>query len=449
MGYSIKVLNSEEFDKLPYQFAKEAFAVTSPDKRNIFVRYTHLDDFNKMLIDHELDHLDEEIPTDVGPDGERYFLQALLAAVPAVLGAVGKGALALGTKALPAIGGGLAKGAGAIGGGLLGLGKSALGGVGNLLGGATSMLGKGAQGLGNMLLPGNPFGGAAAASALPKGAGITSAFMPQAGGGNPFASTSRGFINNFGGGFQPPSFLSSLKTGLGQGLGGSFGMQLGQGLGGVVKSAVQPQSLAGAGFLAAGMNKDLPRVPENPQSIQALQQEAAGGGSPLQQLGTNQLTGLLNQQFDPLSEPEIQASLRQLEKDQALEEDRVRDLYRNLRPGSDPSSDTTFGKDLRDVSDQFSRAKSDVLANRTRELKAQFDSQRLSQIQQAFNMSGQELTQRLALAQYDVDRLLNQLQIDYAGAMGNKSTLTNLGSNLLLTGAGANLPPTINIGGSN
>ncbi len=52
MGYTINILKDEEFEQLPYQHTAEAFAVTSPDKENIYVRHTNLHDFNKMLVEH-------------------------------------------------------------------------------------------------------------------------------------------------------------------------------------------------------------------------------------------------------------------------------------------------------------------------------------------------------------------------------------------------------------
>src|SRR3990167_10196934 len=114
MSYSIKILRSSEFDRLPYSRVREAFGVTSPDKSTIYVRNTNVHDFNKMLVSHELDHLNEEVPTDVGPDGERYFLGALLSGLGSLL-----------TKAVPTV-------ARTIGSGALNLGRSAVSGIGNL-----------------------------------------------------------------------------------------------------------------------------------------------------------------------------------------------------------------------------------------------------------------------------------------------------------------------------
>jgi len=91
MGYSVKILTNEDFDRLPYEFAQQAFAVTSPDKKDIYVRHTNIHDFNKMLVGHELDHLVEEFPTDEGPAGERYFLGDLLSSLWGGIKNIGSG----------------------------------------------------------------------------------------------------------------------------------------------------------------------------------------------------------------------------------------------------------------------------------------------------------------------------------------------------------------------
>src|SRR3990167_921240 len=192
-----------------------------------------------------------------------------------------------------------------------------------------------------------------------------------------------------------------------------------------------PAKLAGYGLLATVLMKPLPKAPELPASIPQLQQKIESGGSELGQLGRSALTSQLGQQFDPLSEPEIQASLRQLEIEEQKAMDQVRDLYRNLRPGSDPSSDTSFRRDIQEITDQFARAKADTVATRTRETKANFDAQRTQQIQQAIGASDSEMQQLAQLAQLDVNQISQQLQIDYDQAALFKNTFINLGSSLI------------------
>ena len=64
MSYSIKVLKNEEFDKLPFKHSSIALGVADPKTNTAYVRYSAHPELNKYLIDHEFEHLVEEIPTD-------------------------------------------------------------------------------------------------------------------------------------------------------------------------------------------------------------------------------------------------------------------------------------------------------------------------------------------------------------------------------------------------
>ena len=71
MSYSIKILSNQEFDKLPFEFASNALGLADVKNNSVYVRNTHVKELNRYLLDHELDHLVEETPTDeVG--GVRY-----------------------------------------------------------------------------------------------------------------------------------------------------------------------------------------------------------------------------------------------------------------------------------------------------------------------------------------------------------------------------------------
>ena len=359
MAYSIKVLSSQEFEELPYQHVKEAFAVTSPDQKNIYVRHTKVHDFNKMLIGHELDHLTEDYPTDEGPDGERYFLGNLLSN---------------------------------IWGGIKNVGGGLFGGIKNVGGGALNAF------------KSNPIGSSVMTSA---GRGVNVGYGRD---------RSRGFLD-----------------------------QAKEGLGGVLSSFLQPSSLLGAGLLGAGFMKKYPKPPPFPQSFENLRTQNQAGGGQLSQLGNQKLTGLLNEDFQPLQQPEIDAALRELERNQVIEEDRVRDLYRNLRPGSDPSSDTTFQRDLATVSDQFARAKADTLATRTRDTKANFDTQRMTQIKQAMLQDETLRKEAMEIAQMDIELIMAKYNLDVQQAQNLKDTLISLGGDLLFSGFNPNQSDTYNV----
>src|SRR3990167_10231951 len=76
--YTIKILANDRFDELPYKDAEVSLGLADPKKNTAYVRYTAWPELNKYLIDHEFEHLIEDVPTDE-EDGIRYkkFRQAI------------------------------------------------------------------------------------------------------------------------------------------------------------------------------------------------------------------------------------------------------------------------------------------------------------------------------------------------------------------------------------
>jgi len=207
----------------------------------------------------------------------------------------------------------------------------------------------------------------------------------------------------------------------------------GEGGGGFLQSLFNPQTILGSVLTGVGLLKKPPKVPQS-QAFNQYQSQVKSGGTPLGQLGQSKLTEQLNQNYEPLAQPEIDAALRELERNQVIEEDKVRDLYRNLRPGTDPSTDSSFQRDLSTVSDQFSRAKADTLATRTRDTQAIFNQQRVQQIQTALGANEQQMNQLAQIAQLDILQIMTQLNLDYAQAQAFKETFLGLGGDLLRSG---------------
>ena len=75
--YTVKVLSDKEFNRLPYRLSGQALGVADPKKNTAYVRYTAHPNFQRFLVNHEFDHLIEEIPTDE-IEGVRYFLGGIL-----------------------------------------------------------------------------------------------------------------------------------------------------------------------------------------------------------------------------------------------------------------------------------------------------------------------------------------------------------------------------------
>ena len=70
--YEIKVLKSNEFDKLPYRGIEDSLGIADVKKNRVFVRDTGMHELNRYLINHEIDHLVEEHATDEDAYGIRH-----------------------------------------------------------------------------------------------------------------------------------------------------------------------------------------------------------------------------------------------------------------------------------------------------------------------------------------------------------------------------------------
>jgi len=71
MSYTVKILSSDNFDKLPFERAKTSLGAADPKNRTAYIRDTGYNDITKGTISHELDELmQEKSPHEV--DGIRY-----------------------------------------------------------------------------------------------------------------------------------------------------------------------------------------------------------------------------------------------------------------------------------------------------------------------------------------------------------------------------------------
>lgn len=388
MSYSIKVLSNEEFDKLPYSRTHEALGVTDPKTNTAYIRYSAYPELNKFLVDHEFEHLIEEHATDEGPDGERYFLGALLGGLGGLL-----------TKALPFVGSAVSK---------------ILPSVGGLFGGAGNLVKSAGSGLMNMFTGGGSGGG------LLGGVGnmIKAPFQAIGNIGN-------SIFSNFGGGsgsYSPQGVQPQQR----------------QGFGGILDSFKNPSTLLGAGMLGAGLLKGTPKVPQLPQSVNNLRSQVQAGGSPLGQQAGGVISQNLMKQFNPLTAEEITAATANLDQSRMQDIKRLEDLYASARPGTDYTTDSTYKRDLNEIESNYAQNKANLIADRTRSAEQAFNQNQFANIQAALGASSEQMAQLAQLAQLDVEQIMAQLQLDYASAMNFKQVFQNLGGQLLLSGLGAN-----------
>jgi len=576
--YTIKVLSSDDFDQLPYKRAQEALGLADPKSNTAYVRYTSIPDLNKYLVDHEFEHLVEQVPTDE-EDGIRYkipFIGPVLGAigsaakfaVPAIsgiLGAVGRGIATVGSsgfgglsRGISTIGGGIGRGVSSVGGGL-GRGISSVGGqfgrgVGNIFGGIKNIGGNVSSRLGN------PFGkspleglqtSAAGNQAVPLGAqgglagnvqtlaakpgiNFTPAGSFQTLQSNPFSSVGSALRAPTGGGGFPGGTTPSITFGskgfpyiqptLGSRVGHGFNTAVGGTYGKAITraanpgfnftSAIQPysygayggggltgsslfqgaqkalgvnpeagrleqifqavkggrdlygkaKSLFGGGgsdFPTGGMGGDqaqlgsqylqkaagvqYPSVPKQIPGIENLRNLINAGGGELGQTGREKLLEQLNAPLSGATSAELDAVMRQINADEEQAMDQVRDLYRNLRPGTDPSTDSSFRRDIQEVQDQYSRLRADSTAQYSRQIETSNQEARRQQIQQAIGASQQDINALMQLAQFDVDLIATQLGIDIMAAQDLKELYGGIGSQLFLQGQGVSQPLNLNL----
>ena len=465
--YTINILSSKDFDKLGVNATKGSdvsmsLGFANRDTGQAYVRYTELGELNSYLVDHEFEELVQDESTHEDTNGIRHKdLKQTFGKLLPIIGGVGGGLVGgpVGAGiggALGGAGGRLLSGGGrnfrSVGGsalksGALAAGTSALTGNFGIPGsnvgkGIATSAGTGVRTSGAGLL--NRLGQGVASgfgvpATLKKAGGALSGFL----GGSPAqAAQAGGGAGGPGGGGGPSQALQSTlqrltppgftqagsvnQTNEPQGILNKFGGLLGK----------NPRLAAGALTAGASQLFKSPQVPELPQSIRDFQSQAQSG-TQLGQAGQDKLQGLLGQDFNPLTEPELQAGRREIERSFTDREDQIRDLFRNIRPGTDESTDSALNKELEDNARLRSNALADFAANRTREIKSDFDQQRLNQILASQGSSAQDLAQQLQAANFDVEQVIGQFNVDDRDQEVLRNFLLQFGGDLAASSLGS------------
>jgi len=231
---------------------------------------------------------------------------------------------------------------------------------------------------------------------------------------------------------------SQVGHGFNTGMGGSgfkqlagkaIGQQSSQGFGGLGNIAKNPLFPGLATMVGSQLIRS-PKVPDLPQSVLDFQ-SMAKQGNPLQNQAANALSQQLSQTKQGLGQDEIDAITRQYNLSQENELKSVDSMYKSLRPGTDPLTDTAYQKDLGRVRDRYATLRADSLAQANRQISNDFNSQRAQQIAAAAGLSNQQLSQLASLGQYDLDRQLTQLQITDRDRQTLRDYLLQFGGNLV------------------
>jgi hypothetical protein len=195
--------------------------------------------------------------------------------------------------------------------------------------------------------------------------------------------------------------------------------------------------LTGLGIAGASQLFGSPDVPELPDSVRQYQEMIRNGGSAINQQAQGALSSELSRPFEQVSQEEQDAVLREIERNQKQEEDQIRDLYRNLRPGTDPSTDSAFRRDLGEMNDRYAKTKADTVAQLRRQVSNDFQANRIRQILAAQGIDQQQMTNLLTANQYDVNRTLQQLDIDDRDKQFLREYLFKFGGNVVANELGS------------
>lgn len=231
--------------------------------------------------------------------------------------------------------------------------------------------------------------------------------------------------SNAGGG------LSSLFKGI---LGGSSNngqSSGGSGASGLINNLFNKNNstTSGIGSLFASQLIQNPKTPALPQSFYDFQNQANSGGPPLQQQGNQYLSTLLSGQNTDAND----AATHSLDLNYEEQLRQLNGMYKSLRPGTDPLSDTTYARDLQNLNDAHARQRAQVLAQ-----------QQLGASGQALGYGQAQSGQQQAAIETQVQQIAAQWGLDAEKTATLRNMLMQLGGNTAQAGIFSNLFPNAN-----
>ena len=116
--------------------------------------------------------------------------------------------------------------------------------------------------------------------------------------------------------------------------------------------------------------------------------------------------------IDPALLEAIGNDLKQIED---KEFDDIRDMYKNLKPGADLESDSSYRRDIMDLQQRQGQRRSDTIA------RARYDF-----IKVQLQASDQEMQKLIALAQLDTESIMFQLKLDAIAAQEFKDSFSQM-----------------------
>jgi len=127
----------------------------------------------------------------------------------------------------------------------------------------------------------------------------------------------------------------------------------------------------------------------------------------------------------PLS-PDVEGSInRSVDIEHAAQTKRLRDIYKNARPGTDYTTDSAYQRDLANLERSQTLNRSDAMAN------ASMENMRIQ-----LGANEQEMAKLSELAQLDIGTIMANLGMDAEEANSFKEMFSNLGQPFLQKGLG-------------
>jgi len=181
------------------------------------------------------------------------------------------------------------------------------------------------------------------------------------GGGNSGTSSlAQNAVNNTAGSKGFSGIVSGAgRSGLGSmGSGQSSGGGWGNAIGGLSKMFGGGQGLAGLGMMGAGALVPNAKAPGMPAEFTNYMNQLNQGGNPGMQSANQYYQGVLSGN----NQGAYDAATSSLDDTYEQEKRKLISMYKTLRPGTDPSTDSTFKRDLSDLQGNYAKQRALAMA---------------------------------------------------------------------------------------
>ena len=243
------------------------------------------------------------------------------------------------------------------------------------------------------------------------GKGFGNLFRGGGGSSQPFQSMAGGTTQSF---LNPTQLMQQNNMG-GMNVGGGRGGLMG-GISKLFKGGNAKSTLGGLGLMGLGSIIPNPKIPAMPGAFDEYMRTAGQGGPPLNQSANQYMQSVLSGTNTAAND----AATRSLDWSYDQKKRELIAMYKSLRPGTDPTTDSTFQRDLNLLDQQTAQNRADVLSR---------------QQQGAAQYGMQQGNQQMGWQSQGVDALVNQIStqwnMNYNQRQALREQLMGLGTNMM------------------